>query len=312
MKKIILILLLGILLPVGLALGADPRGGGVDGHIGGGGGVDGRAGGGMDGHGGWDGMGITNSPKASLDRSHLLNTARERSLVRLPAKGPGGAPFHGSLVSPRNMNSAAVHNQMANITRDSAFTGEVSHFNAAETRAGQYYWHTFNGLNYCHYCDPWGAHWYGWYLGRDFFWTRFYWGYWWWYDPIWFRWCYWYDGWWWWQDPYDDVIYVYNNGQYVPEKSSASPVPGAAEYRSADGTRTVKMVGQDAFLYDTSGSNAFKPVFLGSGVKEVRFSNTSFGKPLQIMLELNDGTFQLFDDTGNPFDGSGGPPGNSK
>lgn len=328
MKKIIFVLFLSVLLPAGFtfAVRGGGGGGGFDGRVDGGGG-DGRAdgGGGFDGRGGdgWNGgnvsspsnsfrtvrassgnwrrMGITHAPRAISNRSHVLNAPREHSQVGLPSRGPGGAPFKASMVSPRNMSSEAVRSQMAGITRNAAFTSEINRYSSTETRVGQYYWHNFNGTNYCHYWDRWGGHWYGWYFGGSFFWSQYYWGYWWWYDPFWFRWCYWYDGWWWWQDPYYNSIYVYDDGQYIPDGTSGTPPAsaGPVEYRSKDGTRAVKMMGQDAFLYDTSDAHAFKPIFLDSGVERAAFSNTSNGKPLRIMLELNDGSFELFDNKGN-------------
>jgi hypothetical protein len=197
------------------------------------------------------------------------------------------------------MNSAAVRGPMASIARSSAFTSRMNRLNSAETLRGHYYWHNFNGFNFCHYFDSWGAHWYGWYRGDSFFWTRYFGGLWWWYDPLAFHWCYWDDG-WYWQDPETQVITLDNGGQSAsPQTSDASG--GYTQYQSEDGTRTVKMVGQDAFLFDTSGSPDFKPRFLASGVAKVTLSKTDQGKPLQIMLELNDGSFQLFDSQGQAY-----------
>jgi hypothetical protein len=48
----------------------------------------------------------------------------------------------------------------------------------------------------------------------------------------------------------------------------------------------------------------FKAKYLASGVTDVRFSNTDNGKPLQIMLSLSDGTFELYDADGNPVGGN--------
>lgn len=307
MKKIILFFFLGVLLPGTMVLGFDRGGGGggFGGRDGGDGGWD--HGGGNGGEGSaensrsvrnWSRMGITHASRGFSDHSHVLNASREHSFATLPSRGPGGEPFKASMMSPRNMNSSMVRSHMASITGSSAFKDEIGRYNASERVVGKYNWHSFNGVNYVHYYDRWGGHWYGWWLGGGFFWTQYYWGSWWWYDPYWFRWCYWDGGWWWWQDPYDSVVYAYDNGRYVPDGPYGSPAGGVVEFRSNDGTRTVKMVGQDAFLFDTSGSNTFKPVFLERGVVQVWFSKPSGGKPPRIRAELNDGTFEFFDEQG--------------
>jgi len=207
-----------------------------------------------------------------------------------------------------------------------AFRAQIGIYNLNERIVGNYYWHTGNGFNYCHYYDRWGYHWYGWYLGNSYFWTRWYANNYWWYDPTYYRWCYWHDGGWWWQDPNTTSIYVYNNGSYMPTDSgvnvnvnvNGNNGPGASSaqppvsnqgqgagktFYSNDGTRQVKVVGNDAFLYDTSGQNSFKPIYLGSNVTSVKFSNTNNGKPLQVMLMLSDGSFDMYDGQGNPLSG---------
>jgi hypothetical protein len=243
---------------------------------------------------------IRRSPRSVPKQFHRLNVAREHSVLQLPKRGPGGEAFHGSMVSPRKMNSSAVRSQMAGITRGNAFRASMNRFNSVETVRGHYYWHSFNGYHYCHYLDPWGAHWYGWYGSNGFFWTRYYGNYWWWYDPLAFHWCYWDDGDWWWQDPYTNVVYVENGGPSDSGPSRDDSAQGYVQYQSRDGSRTVKMVGQDAFLFDTSGDDNFRPVYLASGVGKVEFSYSNDGKPHQIMLVLNDGSFKLFDDQGQP------------
>jgi hypothetical protein len=204
------------------------------------------------------------------------------------------------------------------------FRAQIGIYNANERVVGNYYWHNGNGFNYCHYYDRWGYHWYGWYLGNSYFWTRWYANNYWWYDPTYFRWCYWHDGGWWWQDPDSTSVYVYNNGSYLPSDSGANVNvnvgngPGASSsqqpvqnngngktFFSGDGSREVKVVGTDAFLYDASGQNAFKPLFLGSNVTGVKLSNTNNGKPLQIMLLYSDGSFGVFDAQGNSLNNGG-------
>jgi hypothetical protein len=153
------------------------------------------------------------------------------------------------------------------------------------------------------------------------------------------------------------VVYVYNNGQYVPANSgdttittttvtnpspsgstayteaenppapetavnsnagisqpaAANPINPAttASFPCKDGTRTVKIISGDAFLYDTvAGETGNKPVFLASGVKQVKYSNPGNGKPLQIMLVMTDRSFELFDSDGNPYSGQSNNSGN--
>ena len=255
-----------------------------------------------------------NNHVSHLAASNVLHTDAAHSRINLPHTGPGGAALHARVITPMGHNNVVIQGHMRSITGNVAFSAQINNFNAHENIANHYYWHTWNGMNYCHYYDPWGYHWYGWYLGGSCFWTRYYWNRWWWYDPVYFRWCYWNDGGWYWQDPANaEVVYVYDNGQYVPSNGNTSTevnsnpnpnpdAPGpAVEYPSKDGTRMVKITGGDAFLYDTGDSGVDnKPFFLASDVKEVRYSKTHNGQPLQIMVVFNDGSFKLFDSDGNP------------
>lgn len=105
-----------------------------------------------------------------------------------------------------------------------------------------------------------------------------------------------------------NVVYIYNNDQYVPANSGNTVEAGEdsaeASYRSKDGTRMVKIVDGDAFLYDTvEGEEDNKPVYLASNVKEVKFSSAREEKPLQILLVFDDGSFEMFDPDGNPYTG---------
>jgi hypothetical protein len=79
----------------------------------------------------------------------------------------------------------------------------------------------------------------------------------------------------------------------------------ARSYTSPDKARIVKVVAdtKDAFLYDTAKPPAFKPVYLASGVADVRFSDTGNGngKGLEIMLKLGDSSYDMFDANGNAY-----------
>jgi hypothetical protein len=273
-------------------------------------------------------LGVRHVPEPIANRSHILDTDRKHSTMHLPSKGFEGrslGSFHP--VATRAFSGPVVRTQMGLLSdhaRLSVFIG----FNASERESNHYYWHhDVGGWDYCHYYDPWGYHWYGWYIGSDFFWTRYYSDRWWFYDPGFGRWCYWNDGFWWWQDPYHVTdVYVYHDGDYVPASSSddqptVSTVEPAnpAVFRDADNTRLVKIMGdsRDAFLYDTAIPPNFSPLYLASKVENVKFSDTSSGKPLQIMLTLQDGTFDIFDEDGlsmnfsdaQPDEGQGSPSG---
>ncbi len=266
-------------------------------------------------------LGVTRLPQPIADRKNILTADAGHSTFTQPRMGPDGAALHASVLAPRGANAAIVQTHMTTFTHNTAFTAQVGIYNNQETISNHYYWHSWNGTNYCHYYDSWGYHWYGWYWGNHCFWTRWYGNNWWWYDPVAFRWCYWYNGGWWWQDPYHvNVVYMYNNDQYVPANSTdtvQAPNPSASaetSYNSKDGTRMVKIVGGDAFLYDTAeGETDNKPVYLGSNVKEVKFSSAQGEKPLQVLLVFDDGSFQMFDSDGNAFNqGSNDPQPNNQ
>ncbi len=188
-----------------------------------------------------------------------------------------------------------------------------------ERERGRFYWHYESGLRYCHYFDAWGAHWYGFYAGPRFYWTRRWYNRWWWYDPVWARWAYWHGDYWWWQDP-GGVMYVYMDSQYVPYASlplqsyaggpaatiqvTASPPPAASTsaapvqlYYSDDGARMAQIVGDDrgAYLYDSSVSGTPSYIAqLSTGAASVQFSSGA------ITVSRLDGTSASFDSEGRP------------
>ena len=320
MKKITFVFLIFSLGLTGFALAAERGGGGSGSGFSGGGFSSGYS-------GGRSGsfvsprlrsLGVRSVPRSYTNRSQLFSTGNNRNLG-LPSQGPRGEAFRSSFVSPRAMNSTMVRNNMAS-ANSIGFRSQIRGFNARENVTGHYYWHNYNGLNFCHYYDRWGCNWYGWYGASGFYWSCWWGNNWWWYDPAYYRWCYWYDGWWWWQNPENvQEVDVYNNGEYVPSNSDETQVPetqAATEnspaqsqiqtFNSKDGSHMVKLAGNshDAFLYDTSEKAEFKAKYLASGVTDVRFSNTDNGKPLQIMLSLSDGTFELYDADGNPVGGN--------
>lgn len=257
--------------------------------------------------------GFQHLPEVIHDRKQFVLTDRQHSVIKYPTTDFHGRGIQGQCF--KTADNTVVRNHFTNVTLNVSFNNEIRGYNAHETMSNHYYWHSGNGYNYCHYYDPSGYHWYGWYFGSNFLWTRYYSDRWWWYDNSFDRWCYWNNGGWWWQDPVrPSVVYIYNNDHYdrataddsSQSDSSAPPSQGSTSlnvYKSKDQTRTVKIFGdqREAFLYDTGSQDPFKPMYLGSNVKEVKFSNTYSGKPLQIMLIFKDDTFASFDANGNPL-----------
>lgn len=274
-------------------------------------------------------QGIRSVPQPLSNRAQYVTTNRAHSTIPLPSVGPNGRPLSAGLMVRANIGSSLVQRHMGMISAGVEIN-RINQYNRMEVRPNHYYWHTYNGFNYCHYYDSWGYHWYGWYLGGSCFWTRYYWGNWWWYDPLWARWCYWHDGGWWWNDPYNtQVVYVYVNGDYQPIQSDTSstaanpPAPPAVDagasagvsvssapivqkgsFKSPDGTRLVKIFGDtnDAILSDTATPPKFAAVFLGSNAKSVRYGQASDGS-MQITVTYTDGSVKNFDSNGNSLDG---------
>ncbi len=255
-------------------------------------------------------IGVTVEPSYITDRAEIIHTDRAHSVIEFPKHGPDKMLITATAISPRHFNDEAVRDHMALISGDEWHL-KVQDLNRVEIQVGHHYWHQENGFNYCHYLDNYGYHWYGWYVGNQFFWNRYFNGRWWWYDTDFDRWCFWNNGFWWWQDPYHvGDLYCYNNTNYIPCNSDQDQVvvtaPAASSlqaYNSPDGTRIVKVdsTTQDAFLYDTANPPSFEPIYLASGVKNVQYSDTSNGRPLEIVLTLNDGSFDMFDGQGNPY-----------
>ena len=259
-------------------------------------------------------VGVKSEPSYITDRAEMIHTDRQHSTIALPASGADGKPYSGKAISPRGADAARLRDHMRTVTGP-AMGAAVDKNNREETRAGRYYWHHEGGLDYCHYRDGSGYQWYGWYFGAQFFWTRNFEGRWWWYDNDFDRWAFYNDDFWWWQDPYHlGDLYCYSEGGYIPVNSQNDHVQvtppdtvTSQSFDSPDKARTVKLVSdsQDAFLYDTAQPPSFEPIYLASGVQRVEFSDTSNGRPMEIVLKLNDGSFDLFDGQGQPYNPGG-------
>ena len=255
-------------------------------------------------------LGVKSEPGYITNREDVVYTDRAHSMIAYPKTGFDNHPITAMSFSPRQLNDKAVRTQMSLVV-SASWNSKIWQFDRNETMANHYYWHRDRNFNYCHYMDDWGYSWYGWYLGNRCFWTRHFNSRWWWYDTNFDRWCFWNGGFWWWQDPYHfGDLYCYNGAAYVAVNSAADNVNVAVPdnkdmrtYTSPDKTRIVKVVTdtQDAFLYDASNHPAFDPVYLASGVQDVLFSSVKNGKPLEIILKLNDGSFDMFDGDGNTY-----------
>jgi hypothetical protein len=164
-------------------------------------------------------------------------------------------------------------------------------------RDHDYHWHDWNGWRVCHHYDEFGFHWWGFYVGEVYFWTRYYNDNYWWFDPYWHRWVYMRDGQWWWTGP-DGWVYVYNGGVYyhyqpadggvimTPDPTPPVDVPpgdpapaNQTSVYSLDGTRSIQITGEgkDAYLYDLTAADPQSPEaqgkYLASGVKSAAFVN---------------------------------------
>lgn len=145
-----------------------------------------------------------------------LKSDRQHSQIIFPHAGADGQAIHSSLVVRAQIGAPEIHAHFRALAGDSVMMGNLRGYNRSEIQANHYYWHSYHGMNYCHYYDPWHYHWYGWYMGDRYFWTRFDRGFWWWYDPLQLRWCYWDNNNWWWSDPLQpQAVYLYHDGDYM-------------------------------------------------------------------------------------------------
>jgi hypothetical protein len=83
---------------------------------------------------------------------------------------------------------------------DSTTLPQVPGVNKSDSSSGKYYWHPFEGWNYCHFKKD-GLDWYGWRTGDAFHWVLWWDGRFWWHDEYAERWIYFNQGCWWWQNP---------------------------------------------------------------------------------------------------------------
>lgn len=189
---------------------------------------------------------------------------------------------------------------------------------------GSYYWYYDNGMRYAHHYDAYRVHWFGFYLGDVYFWTRWHNDRLWWQDSARGRWLCYREGQWWWQD--GSVVYIYRDGSYYrwtpvrggyeaqPEPPTSAPTPSPApapsepeektEFYSEDGSRLVKIFGEkrEAFLYDNTGEEPAFLAFLAEGAEAVQFSSEGALTVLVTVASEDGGkSFKLFDASGKEF-----------
>jgi hypothetical protein len=241
------------------------------------------------------------------------NTSVRPAPVRVQPRSVTESQYYGNMGTPRQTTTVVPrsHGEVAGNVSVVRRIGSNSHQDVTPNR---YYWHTVNGRRYAHYYDR-HVHWYGFYDGPSFYWTRYYGGYWWWFDVRYNRWAYWHNDYWWAPGP-AGVVYVNVNDQYIPYQQGVVPVtppsdpvvpvdksaekPQGSTFNSPDKTRMVQVFGPDAegFLYKTSGDLSVFLKYLGKNVEKVRFSGGEADQPLRLLIDFKDGKFALFDAEG--------------
>ncbi|MBI4425550.1 MAG: hypothetical protein HY554_17595 [Elusimicrobia bacterium] len=265
-------------------------------------------------------------PRTIQDRRELIT---DRDQVQAPTRGHDNKPIEAKPAERPNHTT---------IINNTTIVNDIDNGRKHETQRGRHYWHDHGHIRYSHWVDHHDRHWYGFYSGSTYYWTRWEHDRFWWMEPRSSRWCYWKDNHWWYHDPFDvRVVYVYADGFFhryretptaiviereiqapAPAPSIPAPAPApepeAKAVYSKDGTRLVQIVGdrKEAFLYDpaqpAADGGATFLAYLAAGVEEVRFSATEGGAPLEILLILADGTFALYDANGRPRDATGTQP----
>ncbi len=144
-----------------------------------------------------------------LKASDWLSDSEYHSDPSAPRKGPDGTPWKVE-ANDHTPRGAAIA-QMA----EPDFFNQIGDWNKSEIKPRTYYWHAFNGTNYCHLRDGSGNQWYGWVEGPAFHWVLYRSGHFWWHDSYAERSLYFDRGYWWWQGRRKDQFQVYlEDGHY--------------------------------------------------------------------------------------------------
>ena len=273
----------------------------------------GREGGG--GRGGEKGGGASKAPATVYHRYRVPVPHPSAPEHAVQGQNHVAYPQHDGSGRPISKPAATIPpSHHRDVVRDPAVARGIERRQDAEMQPNHYYWHTSNGVRYSHYFDG-HNHWYGFYHGPTFYWTRYNAGRWWWFDAHVARWVYWWDGFWWWPGP-GGAAYVYVDNNYYPYEgegvtaqdsvvqtapADAPPPAAGTSTVSPDGKRSVQVFGAEdqAFLYDKTTTPPTFMKYLGQGVSQVRFSGGTAGAPLQVLVEFKDDSFALFDGDGN-------------
>jgi len=211
----------------------------------------------------------------------------------------GGAVTHRPWTNPYGRHIPPSRDHVTIINHTTIINNINGVHRGWNTRDHGYGWYDWNGYRACHHYDTFGFHWWGFYVGNSYFWTRYHDGRHWWYDPYYQRWTYLHDGRWWWQDPVTPtVVYVIINNNYyryqdnagtivtrpdttqpvvAPPAEPSVPSTDQETMYSLDGTRSIQILGaaKEAFLYDltaedSNGASAGGR-WLASGVRSAKF-----------------------------------------
>jgi len=269
---------------------------------------------------GQHGGGKLPTPPKPVDPRHVINPAKNGDgRANVPPTTHNGQPIAQKPLVNKNGRLVPPGDKHIGIITDRGMIGNINgiqgHWN---NRDHGYGWYNWNGQLVGHHYDQFGFHWWGFYVGDSYFWTRYYNNMYWWWDPYFHRWCWQNGSSWWWQDS-NGVVYIVIDGQYyeyqdnggtvvvVPDPTQPVDVPpGPADpaqpvsYYSADGTRLVTIDPTDgsAYLYDATVTDPSDPRsqgrLLGTGVSSAQFTYSTAADgttivPLQINLTFSDG-----------------------
>jgi hypothetical protein len=156
-------------------------------------------------------------PQTIREPGHIVNDRRRIDFPKNDDKGKaiGLAPAQ---------QPPANHGIVVGGPRNTGIVPIIQQRQVVEIRPRTYYWHTDSGIRYCHYYYD-NIHWYGFYHGPYFYWTRYWAERWWWFDVRFNRWVFWNAGYWWWPGP-GGAMYVYTGscayGGTTPRPSSTT------------------------------------------------------------------------------------------
>jgi hypothetical protein len=131
-----------------------------------------------------------------------------------PLPPPPGKSADGTPLRMEN-NGLIPRGETINHLADPAFLVQITAFNKSEDKSKVYYWHSLEGVDYCHFHGGSGSQWYGWGSGGNFLWALYHAGHFWWHDAYAGRWLYFDRGYWRWQGTKKNQFQVYlENGHY--------------------------------------------------------------------------------------------------